>query len=141
MKPMLSERPLRSIEAPACRWNPTSPITRCTREAVPELTPLSPLTTRETVLIETLARRATSAMVGRPVPSTTGAPSEGTRASRGSLPPAGTAPCDNVGTRLTIGTAGRIVKREPVKGRHSSRFSAPSSRLGPSHDDLTAGDR
>ena len=39
-----------------------------TRTAVAGLTPDSPLTTRETVLIDTSARRATSAMVGRPGP-------------------------------------------------------------------------
>ena len=43
-----------------------------TRTAVAGLTPVSPLTTRETVLIDTSARRATSAMVGRPGPSSPG---------------------------------------------------------------------
>ena len=38
----------------------------CTPSAVSGRTPPSPFTTRETVLIDTLARRATSTMVARP---------------------------------------------------------------------------
>src|SRR4051812_12005769 len=55
--------------APACRWKPSSSMTRRTRSAVAGLTPDSSLTTRDTVLIDTAARRATSAIVGRPPPS------------------------------------------------------------------------
>src|SRR4051812_25360972 len=69
--------------APACRWKPSSSMTRRTRAAVAELTPDSSLTTRDTVLIDTAARRATSAIVGRLGPSS----------ERVYVPP-----CDNVGT-------------------------------------------
>ena len=43
-----------------------------TRAVVAGLTPASPFTTRDTVLIDTSARRATSAIVGRLGPSSEG---------------------------------------------------------------------
>src|SRR5690625_7931511 len=65
---MLAVGPRRSWRAPAFRRNPRSWMAACTLSAVSGRTPSSPFTTRETVLIDTLDRRATSTMVARPRP-------------------------------------------------------------------------
>src|SRR5436190_1126676 len=99
--------------AAACRWKPSLSMISWTRAAVAGLTPGSPLTTRETVLIETSARRATSAIVGRSGPS-----SDDRYAPRG----------DNVGTEH------HYPGRTPtVNGRRANRCSQQ-----PNHGDGAA---